>query len=144
MSKYAQDIAAIRKANASCTILTCHDEYLLASMVQGVDGALVGFASLIPDWIVSLYEAVCKGDLKAAMAIQARINALKEVVYSSGEPTGDAHSRMKTAMKLAGRLRSSVTRPPIQAPSGETLERIRRAVEDAGLLPAASFAPAVA
>ena len=144
MSKYAQDIAAIRRANPACTILTCHDEYLLASMVQGVDGALVGFASFIPEWIVSLYDAVSKGDLNAAMAIQARINALKEVVYSSGEPSGDAHSRMKTAMKIAGRFRSSVTRPPIQQPSGETLQRIRAAVEDAGLLPAADLAPAVA
>ena len=46
MSKYARDIKAIRDADATKAILTCHDEYLLASMVQGVDGALVGGASL--------------------------------------------------------------------------------------------------
>jgi 4-hydroxy-tetrahydrodipicolinate synthase len=63
-----------------CTILTCHDEYLLASMVQGVDGALVGFASFIPECIADLYQAVCDGDLKKAMSIQQRINVLKEVV----------------------------------------------------------------
>ena len=44
MNKYAADIKAIRDANPSKVILTCHDEYLLATMVQGVDGALVGFA----------------------------------------------------------------------------------------------------
>lgn len=142
MSKYAQDIAAIRAANAKCTILTCHDEYLLASMVQGVDGALVGFASFIPEWIVDLYQAVCDGDLKRAMLIQQKINALKELIYASGEPTGDAHSRMKTAMMLAGRLKSNMTRPPIQPPTGAIYDRIREAVESAGLAPAPDLATA--
>jgi 4-hydroxy-tetrahydrodipicolinate synthase len=136
MSKYGRDIAAIRAANPRCTILTCHDEYLLASMVQGVDGALVGFASFIPEWIVNLYQAVCEGDLKRAMSIQQQIDALKEVVYASGEPSGDAHARMKTAMMLAGRFRSNLTRPPIQAPTGAVLERIREAVDRSGVTPA--------
>ena len=140
MSKYARDIAAIRKANAGCTILTCHDEYLLASMVQGVDGALVGFASFIPEWIVGLYQAVCDGDLKKAMSIQRLIDELKEVVYASGEPSGDAHARMKTAMMFAGRFRSNLTRPPIEPPSGAVLERIRNAVERSGVTPAPNLA----
>ncbi|HUQ93073.1 MAG TPA: dihydrodipicolinate synthase family protein [Bryobacteraceae bacterium] len=144
MSKYARDVAAVRAANPQCTILTCHDEYLLASMVQGVDGALVGFASFIPDWIVDLYQAVCDGDLKKAMSIQERINVLKEVVYASGEPSGDAHSRMKTAMMLAGRFRSNLTRPPIEQPSAALLARIRAAVEQSNLTPAADFTLAIA
>ena len=63
MSKYARDIKAIRDADASKAILTCHDEYLLASMVQGVDGALVGFASAIRSSSSTL-NAVHAGDLK--------------------------------------------------------------------------------
>ena len=46
----------IRDADATKAILTCHDEYLSASMVQGVDGALVGFASAIPQLIIDLLE----------------------------------------------------------------------------------------
>ncbi len=134
MSKYDRDIRAVRAADPSCTILTCHDEYLLASMVQGVDGALVGFASFIPEWIVALYRAVCDGDLNKAREIQSRIFPLKEIVYSSGEPSSDAHSRMKTAMMLAGLLKSNRVRPPIAVPTGDTLVRIRKAVEEAGLL----------
>ena len=56
MNKYARDLKAIREAAPEKAILTCHDEYLLASMVQGVDGALVGFASFIPDLIVALWR----------------------------------------------------------------------------------------
>lgn len=134
MSKYARDIAAIRAADPNCTIVTCHDEYLLASMVQGVDGALVGFASFIPDMIVDLYRAVCDGDLKKAQEIQWKINPLKEVVYASGEPSSDAHARMKMAMYLAGRMNSTTVRPPIRVPTGKTYDAIYAAVKNAGLL----------
>lgn len=143
MSKYARDLAAVRAANPAISMLTCHDEYLLASMVQGVEGALVGFASFIPEVIVDLYQAVCDGDLKRAQGIQARINPLKEVVYASGEPSGDAHARMKTAMMLAGRLRSNLTRPPVAPPSGAMVERIRNAVSAANLNATADLVAAV-
>ena len=134
MSKYERDIRAIRTANPDCTVLTCHDEYVLASMVQGVDGALVGFASLIPELLVELYAAVREGDLHAARQVQQRISILKDAVYADEEPSGDAHARMKAAMVMAGRLKSSVVRPPTRQPSQERLEQIREALEAVGLL----------
>jgi hypothetical protein len=51
---------------------------------------------------------------------------------------------MKTAMMLAGRLRSSLTRPPVRPPSGAILERIREAVERSGLTPAPDLASVMA
>ncbi|MCC6531976.1 MAG: dihydrodipicolinate synthase family protein [Burkholderiales bacterium] len=134
MNKYARDIAAIRAAAPDKAVLTCHDEYLLASMVQGVDGALLGFASFIPDLIVELAESVRAGDLKRAMACQARIDPLKDVVYGMGEPTGDAHARMKLAMVLAGRLKSAAVRPPTAEPDHATRDAIARALARAGML----------
>ena len=134
MNKYARDIRTIREADPSVTILTCHDEYLLASMIQGVDGALVGFASFIPQKIVDLYAAVQAGDLKAAQAIQAQINPLKDAVYGGGEPTGDAHARMKVAMSLAGILKSATVQPPTRLPEGAALQAIEAAVKGAGFL----------
>jgi 4-hydroxy-tetrahydrodipicolinate synthase len=135
MSKYDRDLDAIKNTKTDTSILTCHDEYLLTSMVQGVDGALVGFASFIPDLITELYSSVKKGDLKKAQEIQKRINPLKEAVYSSGEPSGDAHARMKAAMFYSGRFKSDVVRPPTQKPKGETLEKIKKAVDSANLQP---------
>jgi 4-hydroxy-tetrahydrodipicolinate synthase len=134
MNKYAADIAAIRKADASKAILTCHDEYLLASMVQGVDGALVGFATFIPGLINDLWEAVKAGDLKRAMAVQAVITPLKDAVYGGGEPTGEAHARMKMGMYLAGVLDSPTVRPPTEAPNEAEMAALRAAVAQAGLL----------
>jgi 4-hydroxy-tetrahydrodipicolinate synthase len=134
MNKYARDIQAIREADASKSILTCHDEYLLASMVQGVDGALVGFATFIPQLIIDLWNAVKSGDLKKAQAIQAVITPLKDAVYGGGEPTGEAHARMKGGMYLAGVLDNHTVRPPTEAPTPKEMDVLRAAVAQAGLL----------
>lgn len=134
MNKYARDIQAIREADASKAILTCHDEYLLASMVQGVDGALVGFATFIPQLIIDLWNAVKAGDLHKAMAVQAIITPLKDAVYGGGEPTGEAHARMKGGMYLAGVLDAPTVRPPTHAPSEQEMAVLRAAVAQAGLL----------
>ncbi len=133
MNKYARDLKAIREADPTKALLTCHDEYLLASMVQGIDGALVGFASLVPGLIHDLLEAVRAGDLKKAMAVQARITPLKDAVYGAGEPTGEAHGRMKAAMARAGIIRSATVRPPTHAPSEKELHAIDEALQAAGL-----------
>jgi len=103
-------------------------------MVQGVDGGLLGFASFIPELIIELTEAVRAGDLKRAMQCQARINPLKDVVYGMGEPTGDAHARMKLAMVLAGRLKSAAVRPPTRQPDDETRAQIGAALARVGML----------
>ena len=134
MNRYAADIKAIRGADPSKAILTCHDEYLLATMVQGVDGALVGFATFIPALISDLWEAVKAGDLKRAMQIQDVITPLKDAVYGGGEPTGEAHARMKAGMYLAGVIDAPTARPPTEAPTAAEMQALRAAVANAGLL----------
>jgi len=133
MNKYARDLKAIRAVAPDKALLTCHDEYLLASMVQGIDGALVGFASLVPGLINDLFEAVKEGNLKKAMAIQARIDPLKDAVYGAGEPTGEAHGRMKAAMAAVGILPNGRVRPPTHTPTVEESAAIAAAIEAAGL-----------
>jgi 4-hydroxy-tetrahydrodipicolinate synthase len=134
MNKYARDIQSLRDADASKAILTCHDEYLLASMVQGVDGALVGFATFIPQLIIDLWDAVKAGDLRRAQQVQALITPLKDAVYGGGEPTGEAHARMKAGMYLAGVLESATVRPPTEAPNDADMQALRTALTGAGLL----------
>jgi 4-hydroxy-tetrahydrodipicolinate synthase len=134
MNRYAADLKAIRSADPSKAILTCHDEYLLATMVQGVDGALVGFATFIPGLINDLWEAVKAGDLKRAMQIQDVITPLRDAVYGGGEPTGEAHARMKAGMYLAGVIDAPTVRPPTEAPTAAEMAALRAAVANAGLL----------
>ncbi|MGL5115185.1 MAG: dihydrodipicolinate synthase family protein [Beijerinckiaceae bacterium] len=136
MNKYKRDVQMIRAVAPEKALLTCHDEYLLASMVQGIDGALVGFASVIPGLINDLLNAVKAGDLRAAMAIQSRIDPLKDAVYGGGEPTGEAHANMKAAMVAAGIFPSGTMRPPTVMPDATELKSIAAAVAAAGLNPA--------
>jgi 4-hydroxy-tetrahydrodipicolinate synthase len=134
MNKYAADIRAVREADPSKAILTCHDEYILASMVQGVDGALLGFASFIPGLINDLWEAVKAGNLTKAMAAQALITPLKDAVYGGGEPTGAAQARMKMGMYLAGVIDDPTMRPPTEAPDEKEIQALREALRPTGLL----------
>lgn len=134
MNKYGADVRALRDAAPEVTLLTCHDEYLLASMVQGVDGAMVGLASFIPDLIIDLWKAVQAGDFAAAVRLQEAINPLKDVVYGRGEPSSDAHARMKYGMYLAGLVDRPVVRDPIRQPSPAEREAMQLAVTGAGRL----------
>lgn len=98
MAQYEVDVKALKKHAPDVSILTCHDEYLLPTLIQGIDGALVGFASFVPDLIVSLVNAVWNEDLPEARRIYDRIYELKHAVYKMGEPSATAHARMKEAM----------------------------------------------
>ena len=71
---------------------------------------------------------------KQAMAIQAVITPLKDAVYGGGEPTGEAHARMKMGMYLAGVLDSPTVRPPTEMPTDAEIAALRAAVANAGLL----------
>jgi 4-hydroxy-tetrahydrodipicolinate synthase len=133
MNKYKRDLDCIRAVAPQKALLTCHDEYLLASMVQGVDGALVGFASVIPGLINDLLVAVKAGNLTRAMELQAMIDPLKDAVYGAGEPTGEAHANMKAAMVAAGIFKTGTMRAPTVEPDMLELKKIDAAVIAAGL-----------
>ena len=58
MNKYARDIEAIRKANPEAAVLTCHDEYLLASIAVVVIGgtSVAGGKANVPGvWGAALF-----------------------------------------------------------------------------------------
>jgi len=105
-------------------VLTCHDEYLLESLLAGADGALVGFAGFVPELICELVRTALSGDLAGARRVQESVYPLAKLVYRFGEPSGDAHQRMKAAMTLQGRFPSMVVRPPLRPLSDEEMQRI--------------------
>ncbi len=133
LGRYERDIRALRAETPDVALLNCMDEYLFPTFVHRMDGTLVGCASLIPELTYELMAAMEADDLTRARAINDRIWPVKEAVYGTGEPSGDAHARMKEGMAWRGIFRSALVRPPVLAPSAEEVAAMRAALEASGV-----------
>ena len=133
MAQYQKDLSILKKSHPDIAILTCHDEYLLPTMIFGIDGALVGFGSLVPELITGLWKAVEANDIVTARSFEERLLPLKLAVYGMGEPSGDAHARLKEALVQRGHLSSARMRPPVPVLSSAEKEQISQALDAAGV-----------
>jgi 4-hydroxy-tetrahydrodipicolinate synthase len=109
------------------------DEYLFPTFVHQMDGTLVGCASLIPELTFELMDAMQADDLPRGRRANERIWPVKEAVYGAGEPSGDAHARMKEGLALRGLFRSPLARPPVLPPSAEEVAAMKAALEASGV-----------
>ena len=132
MARHHHDYSVLAARAPDVSILTCHDEFLLASLLEGADGALVGFAGYAPGLICELVAKALAGDLAGARALRDRVDTLAKAIYAFGEPSADAHQRMKMAAYLTGKLKSPVVRPPLRPLDDVTLTDMARALRRAG------------
>ncbi|MEK9646059.1 MAG: dihydrodipicolinate synthase family protein [Alphaproteobacteria bacterium] len=113
-------------------VLTTCSAWLMSSLVMGARGVLSGSGSIIADLHVALWNAVQADDLTKAKDISARIYPTAQCFYS--QPICDQHNRMKEALVMLGRLDGpAVVRPPLQKLGEAELDRIRAAIDAAGL-----------
>ena len=132
MSRWAFDYINLKKSAPDVSIISCQDEYLLVTLLDGADGALVGFAGFVPDLIVDLVKSALSGDLERANHVQNKVRPLSQIVYRFGEPSSDAHQRMKCAMTLLGNFPSMHMRRPIRPLPQDEVDRIARELTEAG------------
>ncbi|MCA9412094.1 MAG: dihydrodipicolinate synthase family protein [Candidatus Omnitrophica bacterium] len=133
MARLRFDYEKLKEAAPHVSIISCHDEYLLASILEGADGALVGFAGYAPGLIVELVSAGIAGDLARARKVQSRVEELSRIIYQFGEPSSDAHQRMKCALYLQGMFSSPLARPPLRPLKEEDIEGLREGLINAGV-----------
>lgn len=131
---YEKDIRVLRENAPDLTILTCHDEYLLTSMFPGVDGALIGFAGCIPELITDMWKAVKSKDFVTALEIEKKVSAMSEAIYGVGQPSGEAHARMKYAIYRRGIFSSPKMKEPVLPIHDKEKKQIEAALQKAGLL----------
>ena len=129
---HERQIRVLQGLQPPVTVLTTHSAWLLSSLVLGCNGLLSGSGSVIADLQAQLFRAVQAGDLAAARRINERIWPTAEAFYS--EPWVDMHNRMKEALVLLDKLPRAVVRPPLAKLPAAEIERIRRALVEAGLL----------
>jgi 4-hydroxy-tetrahydrodipicolinate synthase len=135
MARWLYDYEQLKAAAPHVTIVTCHDEYLLPTLLEAGDGALIGFAGFAPELMVRLVDACVAGDLAAAKEAQRMVAPLARLIYNFGEPGCTAHQRMKLALWLIGKISSPVFRRPTRPLKPEQIDRIRRDLEGIGLHP---------
>jgi 4-hydroxy-tetrahydrodipicolinate synthase len=129
-------VRTLQNLSRPFTVLSTQSAWLMASLTLGCKGLLSGSGSVIADLQAQLFRAVQGNDLAAAKAINDRIYPLAQVFYA--KPWVDMHNRMKEALVLMGKLPRAVVRPPLVKIERAEVERIRKALIEAKLLPAAS------
>jgi 4-hydroxy-tetrahydrodipicolinate synthase len=106
------------------------DEFIVSSMYVGVDGALIGFGACIPELITDVWKAVKENDFVRTRELQEQIFPMAEAIYGIGEPSGDAHARMKEALKQRGVFSSALMRPPLLPLTGEEKAKVTAAIHN--------------
>lgn len=112
-SLYENDIRELRKHAPDVSLITCHDETLLTSMFPGMDGALIGFAGCIPELITEAWKAMKAGDFQKIRQYDDLIFPISKAIYGGGQPSGEAHARMKEALVQRGVFTSALMRKPV-------------------------------
>jgi 4-hydroxy-tetrahydrodipicolinate synthase len=129
---HERQVRVLQSLARPVNVLTTHSAWLFNSLVLGCKGLLSGSGSVIADLQAQLFRAVQAGDLALARLFSDRIFPTAEVFYS--EPWVDMHNRMKEALVMLGKLPRAVVRPPLMKLPQSELDRIRRALQLAGLL----------
>ncbi|OYW33951.1 MAG: dihydrodipicolinate synthase family protein, partial [Rhizobiales bacterium 12-66-7] len=112
-------------------VLTTHSSWLMASLTMGCNGLLSGAGSVIPDLQVALWRAVQDDNLALAQQINDRIYPLAQAFYAP--PFLDMHNRMKECLVMLGRQERAVVRAPLMKLPQAELDRLRRALTEAGV-----------
>ncbi len=133
MARWLYDYEQLKAVNPNVAIITCHDEYLLPTLLEAGDGALIGFAGFAPELMVKLVHACLDGDLAAAKDAQETVAPLARLIYSFGEPGCGAHQRMKVARWLMGKFSSPVFRRPIRPLAEGAIDALRKGLRTIGL-----------
>lgn len=125
MSRWLYDYEQLKAAAPHVSIVTCHDEFLLPTLLEGADGALIGFAGFAPELMVECVHTALDGDLQGARKARETVAPLARLIYNFGEPGCGAHQRMKVARWLMGRFPSPHFRRPIRPLSEAGIQDIR-------------------
>lgn len=133
MARWLYDYERLKSAAPALSIVTCHDEFLLPSLIEGCDGALIGFAGFAPELMIRMVHAALDGDLRRAKQAQEQVAPLARLIYNFGEPGCGAHQRMKVARWLMGKFSSPHFRRPVRPLAPAQVEELRQGLIAIGL-----------
>jgi 4-hydroxy-tetrahydrodipicolinate synthase len=133
VSAYEGNRRLVKSINPSVAVMASGDEHLLASFILGSEGSIVSLAIIIPEVIIALDQAVRRGDIKASRDAHNIIYPLAKAVYGTA-PGHLATARLKTCLKLLGKIECDAMRLPIGPLSEGEVANLRLALSESGLL----------
>lgn len=111
VAAYEENLRLIQSRRPGFAVLGSGDEHLLTSYVIGSAGSQVSLAAVVPELVVALWDAAATGDWAKARQVHEQLYPLSVAIYRDA-PGGRATARLKTCLKLLGRLGNDVVRPP--------------------------------
>ena len=132
--KYIEEAAILRGRVA---ILADNNGYtLLAMLLNGADGTMVGISNIGTHLWIQLWNAVQRGDFKDAVELtNTRLVPLMDCfIRDLGRTPASFVARVKEALAMMGHIPCAAVRQPEPAVTEEQREQIRKALSAAGLL----------
>lgn len=129
--EHERNIRTLQSLSRPINVLSTNSAWLMASLSMGAKGLLSGAGSIIPDLQVALFQAMQRGDLKTAQALNNRMQPITQAFYAP--PFLDMHNRMKEAAVLLGRQERAIVRPPLMKIPADEIARINAALIQGGI-----------
>ncbi|RZL94396.1 MAG: dihydrodipicolinate synthase family protein, partial [Variovorax sp.] len=129
---YEANLRLVRRVAPQVAMMASGDEHLLTCFAVGSEGSLVSLACVVPEFIIALAQAVATKDLDEARRLNERIYPLAKAIYGTA-PGGYATARLKTCLKLLGRIPRDTMRLPMGALPTAEITRLENALAEAGV-----------
>jgi 4-hydroxy-tetrahydrodipicolinate synthase len=120
----------IRVVPPRFSVMMGRDTLIFHALVSGARGAVPATGNIAPKLLVEIYETFTRGDLVASLAAQKRLNPVRLALTLGTAPGG-----VKAALAVLG-LSIGPSRAPVAPLPPDKLQKMRAALESAGLLPA--------
>ena len=131
---FERNLRALQSGSKPIAVLSSFSASLYSTFALGADGCISGMGSVVADWQAQMFDAVQRGDVKTAGALNQKHFLLGQAFYAP--PFLDMHNRMKEALVMLGRLDRAVVRQPLEKIPPADMERVRTALIKTGLLQA--------
>ena len=126
--EYTQAALYASARAADFAVLTGSDTMLIATLMVGGSGAIVGSANLVPALGVAVYDATVAGDWSCARELQRTLFEVVAAAREAGFPAG-----WKAALALVG-VCAPYPAPPAKPVSGDSLVAFRQRLEELKVL----------
>jgi 4-hydroxy-tetrahydrodipicolinate synthase len=132
MRRWDTEIPVLREAYPDLQIFSCHDEYLLHTIMD-VDGLLVGYGNMAPELLVEFIKAGKAQDWTAAKKIHNQLLPLTKAVYHRGSHM-EGTVALKHALVARGILPHATVRSPLLPLADGADIEIADALKAAGII----------